>query len=37
MYESGTWNEDWANESSNFREADILVIKIEALVKEGKI
>ena len=37
MYESGTWNEDWANESSNFREADNLVIKIEALVKEGKI
>ena len=30
-------NEDWANESSNLREANNLVIKIEALVKEGKI
>ena len=35
MYESWTWNEDWSNESSNFREADNLVIKIEPLVKDG--
>ena len=37
MYESRTWKEDWTNESSNLREAGNLVIKIEALVKEGKI
>ena len=37
MYKSGTWKEDWANESSNLREADNLVIKIEASVKEGEI
>ena len=37
MYESGTWNEDWANESSYFREVDNLVVKIEVLVKEEKI
>ena len=38
MYESGTWEEDWANKSSNFRVADNPVIKIGVfLVKEGKI
>ena len=37
VYESGTWNKDWANDSSNLWEVDNLVIKIEALVKEGEI
>ena len=37
MYQSGTWKEDGANKSSTLWEADNLVIKIEALVKEGKI
>jgi len=37
MYESGTWTTEWAKESSNFREADNLVTKIETLVREGKI
>ena len=37
IYESGTWTSEWAEESSNFREADNLVTKIEALVREGKV
>ena len=37
MYESGTWTSKWAEESSNFREADNLVTKIESLVREGKV
>ena len=37
MYESGTWTTEWAQESSNFREADNLVTKIETLVRKGKI
>ena len=37
MYESRTWTSEWADESSNFREVDNLVIKIEDLVREGKV
>ena len=37
MYGSGTWTSEWAEESSNFMEADSLVTKIEALVREGKV
>ena len=37
MYESGTWTPEWAEESSNSREADNLVTKIESLVREGKV
>ena len=33
MYESGTWTSEWADKYSNFREADNLVTKIEALVR----
>ena len=37
MYKSGTWTEEWAKESSNFRETDNLVTKIETLVWERKV
>ena len=37
LYESGMWTTDWKKESSNFREADNLVRKIEALVEAGDI
>ena len=37
MYESGTWTTEWAQELSNFREADNLVTKIEVLVIGGKV
>ena len=37
MYKLGIWKEDLVNKSSNFREAANLVIKNEALVKEGNI
>ena len=33
MYKPGTWTTEWAHESSNFREADNLVTKIEMLVR----
>ena len=32
LYESGMWTTDWKDESSNFREADNLVTKIDSLV-----
>ena len=32
LYESGTWGGDWKAKSSNFREADNLVTRIESLV-----
>lgn len=35
IYQSGTWVQDWREESSNFREADNLVMRIETLVEEG--
>ena len=34
-YHAGTWAKEWRDESSNFREADNLVLKVEDLVKEG--
>ena len=34
-YESGTWEVVWSEKSSNFREADNLVRKIEDLVERG--
>ena len=37
IYESGTWRSEWAEESSNFREVNNLVTKIESLVREGKV
>ena len=36
-YEAGTWNQYWREESSNFREADNLVRRIEVLVREGRL
>ena len=36
-YEAGTWAKQWKEESSNFREADNLVRRIESLVKTNKI
>ena len=36
-YEAGTWDQAWREESSNFREADNLVCRIEALVGEGRL
>ena len=35
IYQSGTWAQDWREESSNFRESDNLVMRIETLVKNG--
>ena len=37
LYEAGTWSGDWRAESSNFREADNLVTRVEALAAEGAI
>ena len=36
-YEAGTWSGDWCSKSSNFREADNLVRRLEALVLAGMI
>ena len=36
-YEAGTWSGDWRAESSNFREADNLVTRVEALAAEGAL
>jgi hypothetical protein len=36
-YQSGTWSGDWATESSNFREADNLVLRLEELVGLGTV
>ena len=36
-YEAGTWSGDWCSKSSNFREADDLVRRLEALVLAGMI
>ena len=35
-YQSGTWSGDWRTESSNFREADNLVRRLEAMVASGR-
>jgi hypothetical protein len=35
MYQSGTWKPEFGNESSNFREAENLVRRIEDMVVEG--
>jgi hypothetical protein len=35
LYESGMWTREYAEESSNFREAENLVIRLEKEVKEG--
>ena len=37
LYESGAWRREWTEESSNFREADNLVRRIERLVADGTI
>ena len=37
LYESGTWEGDWKAKSSNFREADSLVRRIESLVKSREV
>ena len=37
LYEAGTWSGDWRAESSNFREADNLVTRVEALILDGAI
>ena len=37
LYESETWTTDWKNDSSNFREADSPVTKIEFLLETGDI
>ena len=34
-YQSGTWSGDWRGESSNFREADNLVRRLEEMVASG--
>jgi hypothetical protein len=36
-YQSGTWAGDWAAESSNFREAENLVLRLEGLVRDGTV
>jgi len=36
-YQSGTWSGDWAAESSNFREAEKLVLRLEGLVRDGTV
>ena len=36
-YKAGTWNQDWGEESSNFREAENLVRRIEVLVIKGRL
>ena len=35
QYQAGTWTGDWRAESSNYREADNLVLRLEAMVEEG--
>ena len=35
-YQSGTWSGDWQTESSNFREADNLVRRLEEMVASGR-
>ena len=35
LYESGMWTKEYAEESSNFREAENLVIRLEKEVREG--
>ena len=35
-YQAGTWTGDWRAESSNYREADNLVLRLEAMVEEGR-
>ena len=37
LYESGMWKDQWREESSNFREADNLVRRVESLAREGAI
>ena len=37
LSKSGTLTKNWKEESSNFREVDNLVMKIESLVGAGKI
>ena len=37
IYESGVWTEEYREESSNFREADNLVLRVEELVKGGDV
>ena len=36
-YQSGTWSGNWRMESSNFREADNLVLRLEVMVKADKV
>ena len=36
-YEAGTWDQAWREESSNFREVDNLVCRIDTLVGEGSL
>ena len=37
LYESGMWTQEYAEESSNFREAENLVIRLEKVVREGEM
>ena len=37
LYQSGTWTQNWKEESSNFRGVDNLVTKMASLVGAGKI
>jgi hypothetical protein len=37
LYESGSWNQEYAEESSNYREASNLVMRIETLVEEEAV
>ena len=36
-YQAGTWSGDWRAESSNFREADNLVLRLEQIGREGLV
>ena len=36
-YEAGNWSEKWKWKSSNFRESNNLVTKVEALARDGKL
>ena len=34
LYQAGTWTSDWRVESSNYREADNLVLRLEVMVEQ---
>ena len=37
VYHAGTWTSEWRKESSNFRETDNLVRRVEDLVSDGTL